>query len=320
MEVDRTFSQWSIGTPRIRWSAVFAGWAVGLALQIVLTLAGLGIGAWAVDLHDANPTEGIPVGAAVWTGLSTLISAFVGGYMTARLSGSGERGDGLYHGVVLWGVNWLVFAWLTTTAMATMIGGAFSVFGTTLQTVADGLSHSAAASVPRPTGRVNLRVEDLRREIDAVVRATRALESAPDVPQAAGRGAREFRQAQTLERVTDHSLTELRDRLSALDREAAVNLMINRYGLTDAEAKDVVQSTIGLLSPAEDMARSARQRSASLGAEALDRLGMIALWLSGLGLISLIVSALGGMLGTPEEALVETTTRAESYLDIRRAS
>jgi hypothetical protein len=51
MEVDRTFSQWSIGASRVKWSAVFAGWAVGLAVQMLLTLAGLGFGAWAIDVH-----------------------------------------------------------------------------------------------------------------------------------------------------------------------------------------------------------------------------------------------------------------------------
>ena len=96
MESDRTFSQWSIGNPRIKWSAVFAGWIVGLALQMAMTLAGLGLGAWAVDLHDASPGEGIPVGAALWTGLSMLVSAFAAGYLTARLSGSIHRSDGLY--------------------------------------------------------------------------------------------------------------------------------------------------------------------------------------------------------------------------------
>src|SRR6185312_9970547 len=155
MEVDRTFSRWSI-VPRIKWSAVFGGWAVGLALQTVLTLAGLGFGAWAIDLHDANPAEGIPIGAAVWTGLSMLMSAFLGGYLTARLSGSTERRDGVYHGVVVWGVNWLMFVWLTTTPMATMIGGAFAIFGTTLQTLGPALSHATSTAVSRTAGRITL--------------------------------------------------------------------------------------------------------------------------------------------------------------------
>jgi hypothetical protein len=315
MEVDRTFSHWSIGNPRIKWSAVFAGWAVGLALQTVLTLAGLGFGAWAIDLHDANPAEGIPVGAALWTGLSMLISAFVGGYLTAHLSGSTERGDGVYHGIVVWGVNWLVFVWLTTTAMATMIGGAFSVFGTTLQTVGPGLSHAASAAVSRTAGRINLSVEDVRREIESVLRATGKPELQPD-----GRPRDAGRTTEVRTRVTDQSVAELRDKLAALNREGAASFMVNKFGMSDAQARDVVQSTIGMLGSVQDTLRGVKQRSAALEADALDRLGMVSLWLSGLALISLAVSAIGGMVGTPEEALVESTTRTESYRDIRRAS
>ena len=320
MEVDRTFSQWSIGNPKIRWSAVFAGGAVGLALQTVLTLAGLGFGAWAIDLHDVNPAEGIPVGAAVWTGLSMLLSAFVGGYLTARISGSAERGDGVYHGVVVWAVNWLVFVWLTTTAMATVIGGAFSIFGTTLQTLEPGLSNAASAAVSRTAGRINLSVDDVRREIESVLRATGKPELQPDTVQHnAGRTADTLRQGEPLNRITDQSLAQLRDKLTALDRDAAVDLMVNKFGMSDAQARDVVQSTIGLLGPVQDTLRGAKQRSTALEADALDRLGMVSLWLSGLALISLVVSVIGGILGTPEEALIESAARTESYRDIRRA-
>jgi hypothetical protein len=321
MEIDRTFSQWSIGTPRIKWTAVFAGWAVGLALQMAMTLAGLGFGAWAVDLYAANPEEGIPVGAAVWTGVSMLLSAFAGGYITARLSGSIDRSDGLYHGIVVWAVNWMVFAWLTTTAMATMIGGAFSVFGTTLQMVGQALSHTAGTAVSGAASRVNLSVEDLRREIESVLRATGKPELQPEELQRdANRAVDRRRQAEPPSRITDHSLAELRDKLSALDRDGAVNIMLNQFHMSDAQARDVVQSTIGLVGPIHETVRGARQRSATLRAEALHRLGMIALWLSGLALISLVISAIGGLIGTPDDALVESIARAETYRDMRRAS
>jgi hypothetical protein len=321
MESDRTFSQWSIGNPRIKWSAVFAGWIVGLALQMAMTLAGLGLGAWDVDLHDASPGEGIPVGAALWTGLSMLVSAFAGGYLTARLSGSIHRNDGLYHGIVVWGVNWLVFAWLTTTAMAAMIGGAFSVFGSTLQTVGQALSHPDVPAVSGTTGRVNLSVDDLRREIESVLRATGKPEvQTEELQRDATRTVDRARQGEPASRIVDRTLIDLRDKLAALDREAAVYLMVNKLGMSDSQAKDVVQSTIGLLGPAQDTVRGVRQRATALGAEALDRLGTIALWLSGLALISLVISAIGGMIGTPDEVLVDSTTRTESYRDMRRAS
>jgi hypothetical protein len=293
---------------------VFGGWAVGLAIQIVLTLAGLGFGAWAVDLHDANPTAGIPLGAAVWTALSMLISAFVGGYLTARFSGVSERGEGLYHGVVVWGLNWLVLACLTTTAMVMMIGGAFSVFGTALHRVGDGLAPAAATGL-RSAARVTLSVDDLRREIDSVLRATGKPELQPSTGEHGTAG-----QAEAASRMTDQSLVELRDTLSTLDRDAAIGIMVNRYGMSDAQARDVVQSTIGLLTPLQDTLRNARQRATAMSADALDRLGAIALWLSGLGLISLAVSAIGGMVGIPEEALIEATTHAASHVNIRRAS
>jgi hypothetical protein len=320
MEVDRTFSRWSI-VPRIQWSAVFGGWAVGLALQTVLTLAGLGFGAWAIDLHDANPAEGIPIGAAVWTGLSMLMSAFFGGYLTARLSGSPERRDGVYHGVVVWGVNWLMFVWLTTTPMAAMIGGAFAIFGTTLQSLGPALSHATSTAVSRTAGRITLSLDDLRREIESVLRTSAGSEVQPEaLPRDPARTADMQRQRERLSRLTDQSLAELRGKLTALDRDAAIHLMVNKFGLSDAQSKDVVQSTIGLLGSGQNSLRGTKPPLTALEADALDRLGLVSLWLAGLALISLGVSAVGGMVGTPEEALLESITQTESYRDIRRAS
>jgi hypothetical protein len=58
MDVERTIEQWSIGGTRLSWSAVFAGWAVGMAAQLTLTLLGLAVGAWSIDLKDAEPVGG----------------------------------------------------------------------------------------------------------------------------------------------------------------------------------------------------------------------------------------------------------------------
>ncbi|HEU4685334.1 MAG TPA: hypothetical protein VFS39_12595 [Nitrospira sp.] len=321
MEVDRTFSQWSIGSPRIKWSAVFAGWAVGLAVHMLLTLLGLGVGAWAIDLRDANPAEGVPTGAGIWTGLSMLISAFIGGYVTSRLSGSTDRGDGMYHGVVVWGVNWLVFAWLTTTAMSTMIGGAFSMFGTTLQMLGQGLSGGASSAVSQISGNVNLSAEDLRKVVESVLSATGKPELQPgEVRKDAERVAGSAQEGQPPNQVRDSALAELREKLVALDRQAAINVMVNRLGMSESQAKQVVQQTIGVLGPLQDTMRNVQQQSAAIGTQALDRLGTIAMWLSVIALLTLIVSAIGGLVGTPEESPVEASTRTESYrTDIRRA-
>jgi hypothetical protein len=319
MEVERRFEQWSLGSSRIKWSAVFAGWAVGLAVQMLLTLLGLGFGAWAIDLQASDPAGGIPVGAGIWTGASMLVSAFVGGYMTARLAGNYIRSDGMYHGIVVWGVNWLIFAWLTTTAMASMVGGAFSVFGTALQSVGQGVSGVASSAVSKMGG--SLSTSELRSQIESVLSATGKPELQPDeIRKDAQRTAGSAQSGKPLSQVSDAALGELQGKLAALDRNAAVNILVRKFGMSDAQAKEIVQSTIGMLTPLQDSMQDMKQRSAALGTEGLDRVGTVALWLAALALITLGVSALGGVLGIPEDAMLEATTQAESYrTDLRRA-
>ncbi len=327
MEVERTFEQWSMGNTRIKWGAVFAGWAVGLALQMVLTLLGLGIGAWAIDVRDPD-ASGIPVGAAIWTGVSMLIAAFTGGYVTSRLSGMYDRSDGLYHGIVVWGVNWLIFAWLTTTAMASMIGGAFSVFGTTLQSLTQGMSGVASAAAGQIGSRLNemsLSRDQLRGQIESILSATGKPELQPgQLQQDAERTADSARGGQRLDQVSDSAYAELRDKLMALDRQAAQNVLVNQFGLSEAQATQVVDSSIGMVESlkqrAQETGTALRERSAELGTEALDRMGTAALWLAALAIITLGLSALGGMLGTPEDALMEARAASESFrTDLRRA-
>ena len=327
MEWERSYQQSSLGGPRIKWSAVFAGWAVGLALQMVLLLLGLGFGAWAIDLRENNPAEGLPTGAAIWTGVSMLIAAFTGGYLTSRLSGTCRRSDGLYHGVVVWGVNWLVFAWLTTTAMAAIIGGAFSTFGSTLQTMGQGMSgvaSTAANKLGDKLGQISLSPQELRKQIESILAATGKPQLQPgQVRQDADQVAGAVRSGAPVDQVTDAALGELASTLAAFDQEAAVNVMVNKMGMTREQANQLIQSTIGALQPiqrtVEDTVSKVKQQSAELGTKAVDRMGTIALWLAIVAIVTLGLSALGGAVGLPDEPVLEARTTGETFRDLRRA-
>lgn len=328
MELERSYEQWSVGSPRIKWSAVFGGWAVGLALQMVLMLLGLGFGAWAIDLRESNPAEGLPTGAAIWTGVSMLIAAFTGGYFTSRLSGAYRRSDGLYHGIVVWGVNWLVFAWLTTTAMSAMIGGAFSTFGSTLQTLGQGVSgvaSTAANKLGEKMGQVSLSPQELRKQVESILAASGKPELQPgQVRQDADKVAGAARSGAPVNQVSDAALGELASKLAAFDQEAAVNVMVNKMGMTREQANQLIQSTIGALQPiqrtVEDTMGKIKQQSAELGTKAVDRMGTIALWLAIVAIITLGLSAFGGALGLPEEPILEARGSGETFRDLRRAS
>ena len=323
MEMERTMEQWSFGGVRVRWSAVIAGWAVGLATQLVLTLLGLAIGAWSIDLKEAEPVSGVPIGTGIWTGISMLVSAFVGGYITARMSGSALRIDGLYHGVIVWGVNWLVFAWLTTTAMATMLGGVFSAFGTTLQSLGQGATTVVSAAASQLSGgNFSISMDNLRRQVESILSATGKKELQPgEIQKDAERIAQSSQGGQPPQQTAESALQELQQKLMALDRDAAIKVMTTKMGMTEPQAKQLVQSTIGFIEPLKDEAQQAKQQSVEVGNRALERMGTIAMWLAALGIITLGLSIAGGMTGTPETSSIEV--QAEQYRDrteIRRAS
>lgn len=329
MELERSFEQWSVGTSRIKWSAVFAGWVVGLALQMVLMLLGLGFGAWAIDFRENNPAEGLPIGAAIWTGVSMLIAAYTGGYVTSRLSGISTRSDGLYHGIVVWGVNWLVFAWLTTTAMATMIGGAFSTFGSTLQALGQGVSgvaSTAANKLGDKLEQISWSPQELRKQIEGILAASGKPELQPDqLQQDAGKVAGAARSGASVSQVSDAALSELSSKLAAFDQEAAVNIMVDKMGMTREQANQLIQATIGALKPiqrtVQDTVSTIKQQSAELGTQAVDRMGTIALWLAIVALMTLGLSALGGAMGILDDSAFETHRSDESLrTDLRRAS
>lgn len=109
--------------PAIRWGAVLAGVAVGISIQLALTLLGIATG-----LSNADVTQGetLGVGPLLWAGFSMLVAAFVGGYVAARMSGLKRKADGVLHGAVSWAVTTIIFATLATSIGGTLMSGVFS--------------------------------------------------------------------------------------------------------------------------------------------------------------------------------------------------
>jgi amino acid transporter len=246
-----------------------------------------------------------------------LISAFIGGYITARMSGSPLRSDGLYHGVIVWGVNWLVFAWLTTTVMATLLGGVFSAFGATLNSLGQGATTMVSAAASQMgAAKPSISLDELRRQAESILAATGKKELQPgEIRKDAERMSEASRSGQPPRQLGESALQELRQKLMALDRDAAMNIMTTKMDMTDPQARQLVDSTIGLIEPLKDKAQEVtqqvKQQSVETGDRALDRMGTIAMWLAALALITLGLSIAGGLTGTTELSSVEV--RSEQY-------
>jgi hypothetical protein len=299
-----TYEQWSQGRGHIQWGAIVAGLAVGLAVQMLFTLLGLAIGAWSIDLREAQPAGGIPLATGLWTGMSMLISAFVGGYAASRLSGASSRTEGLYHSAVLWGVTSVVFAWLGTTALSFMIGGLFTTLGGGLQMLSQGVgtAMSAAASKLPSADTANITAADLRNQIESVLKATEKPELQPStLNKEIDKKSAQAREGQSLQKVSDSTIGEIRDKLAAMDRDAAVNVMVNKLGMSEKQAQEVAQSVIGMVESVKQAGKGIKEQSMDLGNATMTRVGSAAWWLFVLAVLSLGASLIGGALGTGGE-------------------
>jgi hypothetical protein len=110
----------------VRWSAIFAGMAVGIALHLLLMVIGVALGLAVFDFGDRPDAETVSTAAAAWNGLSMLAGAFIGGYVAARASGLRRTADGVLHGVVSWGATTLLFAALTLSTAGGALSGLYN--------------------------------------------------------------------------------------------------------------------------------------------------------------------------------------------------
>jgi hypothetical protein len=122
---------------RISWGAIFAGTLVAIAVQLLLTLLGLAIGAWAINpAAGAEGMQGIGIGAGIWALLSFIIALFSGGWVAGRMSGLGSKLDGLLEGIIVWGAVTVLTFFLLTTTVGRILGGAAGLAGNMLPATA----------------------------------------------------------------------------------------------------------------------------------------------------------------------------------------
>ena len=119
----------------IRWSAVIAGVAVGISIQLLLTLLGIASG---LSMTSVQEGEVPGTGTLVWAGVSLLSSGFIGAYVTGYMCGLKRRTDGMLHGSVCWAVTTLLFVMLATSAGGSLLSGVFSGVGSTSNAIAQG--------------------------------------------------------------------------------------------------------------------------------------------------------------------------------------
>ena len=130
---------------RLSWGGIFAGFVVATSLQMVLTTLGAAIGLAAFDLGQGDSAASLGIGAAIWFAVTALVSMFIGGQTAGKLAGVLTRGDGMLHGVVMWGLSLLLAIYLGSTGVGRVLGGVTSFLGQTASSAAGGAVSGAGA-------------------------------------------------------------------------------------------------------------------------------------------------------------------------------
>ncbi|WP_144441149.1 PhnA-like protein [Bradyrhizobium sp. CCGE-LA001] len=157
---------------QVAWGAVFAGAVIGLVMQIILNMVGLGVGLSAMDIAqgDAPSAGSMSVGAGIWFVVSGIVTAALGGYIAGRLSGKASQSTTAYHGLISWAVSTLTVVYLLSSAASGMIGGAVSTASSALGGAGKALGGTVQTAVQTAAPSLN-NVADPMAAIESKVRS-----------------------------------------------------------------------------------------------------------------------------------------------------
>lgn len=128
----------------LSWGGIIAGVFAAIALQLLLNLLGIGVGASSINAAQGDqPGQGMAIGAVIWFVLSWVLSLAIGAWVACQFAPHGDRRKGALQGFVVWCVASLVVVYLLSTAAGNMIGGTASVIGRTASLVGSGAKSSA---------------------------------------------------------------------------------------------------------------------------------------------------------------------------------
>jgi hypothetical protein len=99
----------------VRWSAIFAGTFVFLAIEATFGVLGTAIFAGAANPNAAQPVTGMSAGIGIWMLVLSIISLYVAGRTAGHFSGSTARNEAWYYGLATFGL--CIFTLILVTAM-----------------------------------------------------------------------------------------------------------------------------------------------------------------------------------------------------------
>jgi len=263
---------------RVSWGAIIGGVAIALAVQMFLSLVGLGLGLTTIEpASEGTPAaSSIGMGAAGWWVISALLALLAGGYVASRLAGTDNKRDGMLHGLLTWATMLIISVWLLTSVVGSVLGGAFNMLGS----AASGATQAVSNVVPQAASAAGLSPDQIQQQIDGLLRSNNASAD----PQSA---RQELVSIMGRVATGQQSMDEARPR--------AVEIVSQQAGIPPQEAEQRIQDFQNKAEQARAQAETTARQATETTAKALSS---GALWTSLAVVLSAIAAAIGGSIGT----------------------
>ncbi len=152
----------------VSWGAIFAGLATALAMQLVFTLLGAGLG-FAVyhPLTETNPVKDLAAGSVVVQGVSAVFSLWFGGWVAGRFARRHTLRAGWLHGFLVWATGTVAAVLLASAGggwalgdLSKLVGGGLSAAGRPVAAVAGGATDLAKDALKKSTDTISSYVDE----------------------------------------------------------------------------------------------------------------------------------------------------------------
>lgn len=263
---------------RLSWSAVFAGVFIAIAIQLLLSLLGLSIGFGSINpVEDAKPFSGLGTGALIWWIVTMLISLFAGGWVAGWFSNQVQKTDLILHGLITWCLLTFLNIYLVTSSVSKIVGGAGSVITKGLSMAGEGIKSVAPEAGDAIKDQLNIdgsSIEKMKKEAELLLKQTGKKDLQPEqlknkAKQATGQAENTGKSVLENPQMAQQKLDSLVSKLfstgdatfEAADRDALVNIVMNRTGKSKVESEQIVDNWVSTIKTTKEKVKQAKDQA-----------------------------------------------------------
>ena len=262
----------------ISWRAILAGLAVAVAIQLILSLLGTGIGFSFVEPTDPGSTPSATafgIGASLWWIVSWIFSLTAGTIVAVLSSDEVTRCRGALLGVVIWALATIAGA----CAFTNLAGGVFKTTAGAVGLAGSGAAAGGALLANHVAPGVG---EDIKQEVEEFFRNAKASVDQQVADEHRGKG-RHGAYWHTLSRY----LTNTDEASRAVDRDRVVATLADAAGVSKEQAEAEVKKVEDAYAAGKEKAKQAADKVAEATAH-------FALWATLGFLLSLVAAIVAG--------------------------